>query len=266
MATILMSEEELANEHKEIRRIQGEIEAHCSRYTNVELKQPIESFLVVRHYLFVHGRRFVGQDNYAAPVGCVRGGTGYVHIPHCSSVNPGNGYYWGIILRNIIDEIHAQGAQRLVLDFRGCTGGVIYGFASGLIRLIIGATWSDDPKGSAQKLLETFDSSGWIRRNTDGSLFANLPWITATPLKFAEVIVLVDRNSASCGEMFPRLLELQGARVCGERTMGCASAIHTDSNIKLVGVKEIQFSNNMLINDEIARPLVPTEGVPSDIW
>ncbi len=167
--------------------------------------------------------------------------TGYIYLPSLNLQTTGARFH------QLLGELERQGAGSLILDMRGNYGGrlgqlglVLGAFTEGAWALAVsrgGVVW--------QGRYAVVDGEGVSTLVADDGTVVEEDRL-AQPVRFdGPLIVLVDRENSSAGEVGPLVLQDLGrARVVGERTRGNVEAVQgftlPDGSVVMVAVANLE--------------------------
>lgn len=180
--------------------------------------------------------------------------TGYLYVPTFNSAG-------------VADEVHRllaalmqEGMRALVLDLRGNLGGRL-----SELGLVLGAfiegPWAQAVSRGSIAWQGTFriDDKGKginVLKAADGSSISELR-LSAAPVRFeGPMVVLVDAQNSSAGEIGPLVLQRMGrAKVVGEPTRGNVEAVRgfdlPDGSLVMVAVANVQGIDGVRFDDGV---------------
>jgi C-terminal processing protease CtpA/Prc len=165
-------------------------------------------------------------------------------------------------------EIAAREAERLVLDFRGNTGGFISAFAAAFLPLM--SNWSlieESMNGNKTKLACTPEKFTVQYGYPEDVIIESHLHYQFRSLKFDTIYCLIDRESYSCGEIFPLLLkDICGAVLHGE-TSGGAISSYVTARVHFSKINHLTYPGDRILDlGDTRQVIVDIEGMPDDIW
>jgi len=144
----------------------------------------------------------------------------------------------GIELQNAIDTLRADGTERIILDLRG-NGGGLFDVALDICRMLVA-------RGPV-----------FMMRDRSGVLTSYHSSLASPP--FADVVVLIDRATASAGEIIAAALQYRGATVIGERSFGKSSMQY----VLDLGLGHLRLTTHEILGPNGAR--IDGVGIAPDI-
>lgn len=270
----LVSDQMFEESQAKIALIHSTIAAMYAGLVDTKLRQPINTYICLGHYLAVQGHQFTSDFESEAqgsyPIGYYnkKNQNAYVWVPSCGTegFQP---YGWAANMKNILAALYHKAPKNLVLDFRGNSGGAIYAFYTGFAPILHEFTLEDEYKGDRHTNIWKLTSSALRHYDKQtGQLLFDQPHTVTPDLKFQRISVLIDRNSASCGEILPYLLKKNAnAVIYGERSAGAMSSLEEEEEEVVSGVSRFSYSNAMRFGGKVMEPLEPDiQGIPANMW
>jgi hypothetical protein len=146
-------------------------------------------------------------------------GYAYVYIPDTDEPDP---TLYSFSLLHVFKELENLGPVGWIFDFRGNNGGVIHSFLLGFLPILDEFVVNCLDRKNQKKMELTYDKESIYFRYAelnDIESFGTFP--PFTPINIKNVNVLVDSETASCGELMTYLLKKQKkATIYGELTFG----------------------------------------------
>lgn len=154
----------------------------------------------------------------------------YIYIPdYLGNLQGGNverSDKFAFIILNIISYLHKQKPVGWIFDLRSNTGGIIYSFILGFLSIFDNFVINCLDKKDIKRMELVYDGTMLYYQYNDQKRksIGILPPIEKKKLK--NVNVLINNNTASCGELLTYLLKKQyNATIYGETSYGIASWI-----------------------------------------
>lgn len=153
----------------------------------------------------------------------------YVSIPHMDYENYEEYNSRAIVYRTmkIIAELAKNKPQGWVIDLRGNTGGIIEYFIASICQIVdkfelIGYDKDNNPAAYIKSDGDIFTLE------MDGEIVVRVEYPFKTNIKFENIYVIIDNNTASAAEILTILLrKYKNAKVCGERSYGIVSLMQS---------------------------------------
>lgn len=260
----LTTDEKLKDEWRKILMIH---DCLYEKGEEVALIQPLKSYISEHQYRAVNGiYDFNNADKIASGYYCKENNTGYIYVPGTGHIYNSSDY--SILINNLLYEIAAKNAERLVLDFRGNHGGFIFAFAAAFLPLM--SNWSfieESVSGIKTKLSCTPEKFNVQYGYPEDVIIESHLHYNFKTLNFNSIYCLVDRESYSCGEIYPLLLKNNcGAVIHGELSGGAISS-HDTAKIQFHKVDKLTYPGDRILDlNNVRQVIVDIDGIPDDIW
>ena len=170
----------------------------------------------------------------------------YVYVPAADDPDP---TVYSFTLLHIFKQLKDLSPVGWIFDFRGNNGGVIHSFLLGFLPILKEFTVTCSDRKKERKMDLVYDTESMYFKYTDDSKIETIGTFPPfTEIELNNVNVLVDSETASCGELMTYLLKKQkNAMIYGELTYGIPTwiaedVIHQDSE----NLISIQFPELLL--------------------
>lgn len=218
---IIMTKE-IYEEHKKIQKL---IDI-CLRYRMPMIDPITNHYIDVMHFLNIN-KEYITWSGKASKklseqhiLGTItKTNYAFISIPPFGSYEEEHtGAY---ILLHVLAKLHRQNPIGWIFDLRDNTGGIIYSFILGFLSIFDDFMVSCTDKTGAKKMEFGYEDDEVFYRyiGQEKQVFGTLPPITKIDIK--NVHVLVNNETASCGELVTYLLKkYKSATIYGEPTYG----------------------------------------------
>lgn len=186
-------------------------------------------YFCYRQFLDVNQRWLVVEtEEKTYPMGYFTStGYAYVYVPTADDPDPTT---YSFTLLHIFEKLKQMDPVGWIFDFRGNGGGVIHSFLLGFLPILDEFTVSCFDKKRDKKMELVYDTESMYFKYIDDSTIESVG--TFPPFKAIDIkniAVLVDEETASCGELMTYLLKKQrGATIYGQLTYGIPTWIAED--------------------------------------
>jgi C-terminal processing protease CtpA/Prc len=165
------------------------------------------------------------------PIGTItKNGYAYLYIPdYLGSVEDGNPNVeksdkFAFIVLNLIQALSDKKPKGWVFDLRANTDGIIYAFILSFLAVLDEFEVKCVDKNGVEKMKLIYNSNELMYKYTDRDPISIGILPPIKKIKITNVNILVDNNTASCGELLTYLLKKQhNATIYGYETYGVAS-------------------------------------------
>lgn len=160
------------------------------------------------------------DESYNPPMGYLtRTNYAYIYVPAAEESDPSN---YSFIMLHILKYFQSVKPIGWIFDFRGNSGGVIHSFILGFLPILDSFMISATDKNDNKKMELIYDRETIYFKYLDTNIvdiFGTFP--PSDLINIDNVNILVDKETASCGELLTYLLKKQkNATIYGDLTYG----------------------------------------------
>lgn len=162
----------------------------------------------------------IENDEKSYPTGYfTETGYAYIYVPSTDDPDPTS---YSFTLLHIFNELNSMSPVGWIFDFRGNGGGVIHSFILGFLPILENFVVTCTNKKGEKKMELVYDTESiYFKYLDDGAIESVGTFPPFQPLDIKNVNVLVDSETASCGELMTYLLKKQkSATIYGDLTYG----------------------------------------------
>lgn len=177
----------------------GYIKNNILDYTN---------YLSADHFMIAEKQYF--GEVVTGPIGTItKTNYAYIYVPHYVGRKSETEDKFSYVILNILYKLYAAKPIGWIFDLRYNTGGIIYSFILAFLSVLDNFSLTAVNSKKEKKMELTYDGMYLYYKYTDQepNHIGILPPVTK--LKLSNVHVLIDNNTASCGEILTYLLKKQ---------------------------------------------------------
>lgn len=221
----IVSKADIIQEHSKIQEVVDVIQKY-DPHKNIKISKyfSYKQFLdISQKWINVENEEKAYPAGYLTPTNYA-----YVYVPAADEPDP---TVYSFTLLHIFEQLKKNNPVGWIFDFRGNNGGVIHSFLLGFLPILKSFTVACFDRKKERKMDLVYDTESMFFRYVDDSHTETIGTFPPfTEIDIENVNVLVDSETASCGELMTYLLKKQkSATIYGELTYGIPTWIAEDT-------------------------------------
>jgi C-terminal processing protease CtpA/Prc len=214
-----------------------------------ELDPNFDNYISLNQYLLINNLFYLHKDTMFYPTGYITK-TNYAYIFIPGFIGEYHDDLFSYIILYIIKDFSKRNPVGWIFDFRGNTGGIIHSFVNGFLFILDKFSIDCLDKNGNKQMVLAFNGSEIYNQyvGQEPEIFGY--FMPIDNIEISNVHVIIDRNTASCGEFMTYLLKKQKkATIYGQPSFGVPTWIEYG---KLQGFKntyEVELSYPKLLLD-----------------
>jgi hypothetical protein len=212
----IVSKNDIEEEHAKIKYVVEILNQLGNRVKIIPTK-----YFTYKQFLDINqGWLHIEHDDQSIPLGYLTPTNyAYIYVPATDDPDPTT---YSFALLHIFKGLRAANPIGWIFDFRGNSGGVIHSFLLGFLPILDEFVINAIDKNKEKKMELIYDRESIFFKYTDSGTSENFGTFPPFPsIDIHNVNVIVDGETASCGELMTYLLKKQkGATIYGSPTYG----------------------------------------------